>query len=309
MVGCGSIGRRHVANLLRRRDVTRVLVFSRRRNGLAGLNLEGGRVRRVKSLGDAEADFAMICNETGRHVEAAMTLAKRGVPLFIEKPLSHKSKEIGRLRASVRRRKVPVFVAYNLRFLGALRRLKKLIDGGTLGKLCCARIEAGQFLPDWRPGRDWRLSYSAHHSRGGGVALDLSHEIDYMRWLFGEPVFWRVDKSRAGNLPLRAEDLFEGIYRFKRGFLCSVHLDYLQKPPRRLIRVIGTRGSVEVDLFGRRFVKIVNGRESVLKAPSLFEVQGTYAAELGHFIRELKSGKRLIPGLDDGARVLELINV
>jgi predicted dehydrogenase len=309
VVGYGSIGRRHVANLLDRRDVAKVTVVSRRTCNLTASERRNGRLIFVKGPRLPRADFALICNETRLHARTATLLANRGVPLFIEKPLAHRSSVVERLRVAVHRSRAPVFVAYNLRFLGALRLLKKIVEEGTLGQLYAARLEAGQWLPDWRPGRDWRQTYSANRSQGGGVALDLSHEIDSMRWLFGEPVSWKTEKANTGRLTRGTEDVFGGLYRFRRGFLCSVHLDYLQKSPRRQIRVVGTLGSVHVDLIGRQFVIQRGGREIVRRAPALFDVAGTYADELDYFIQSVRRGGKLVPGLEDGARVLTLIDV
>jgi predicted dehydrogenase len=308
VVGCGSIGRRHIKNLLGLQRVAGVFVYSRRKKGLKDM-AGGKRVHAVDSLDAASVDCAFICNETFQHVETALLLAKRGIPLFIEKPLSHSLVEAKKLCQVVRRRRLPVYVAYNLRFLGAVNYLRKLVQRGALGKLWSARIEAGQYLPDWRPGRDWRNTYSAIRMRGGGVALDLSHEVDYMRWLFGEPQTWCGESTQAGDLRLDVDCLFEAIYRFKEGFLCSVHLDFLQKNPRRAIRIMGTKGTVECDLIGRRITVNLNGCITVLKKPILFDMNKTYTDEAIHFIHCLDRRKSFRTSMEDGIRAMELIHV
>jgi predicted dehydrogenase len=115
--------------------------------------------------------------------------------------------------------------------------------------------------------------------------------------------------SQAGDLRLNVDDLFEAIYQFKGGFLCSVHLDYLQKPPRRLIRIAGAKGTVECDLIGRRITVDLGGRIAVLQNPNLFEMNKTYVDEMIHFFHCLDKRTAFLTSFNDGVRALELIRV
>lgn len=307
VVGCGSIGQRRINLLLTFPEVNTVNVYTRRKASVRRWK-GNSRVRFVNSMNVA-VDCAFICNETSLHVKSALPLAARGIPLFIEKPLSHSLSEAERFCRAVSRRGLPVYIGYNLRFLGAIQLLRNLVQRGSLGRLWGARIEVGQYLPDWRPGRRWRDTYSARGAQGGGVALDLSHEVDYMRWLFGEPRGQSVATSRAGNLGINVDSLFEGIYRFKNGFLCSVHLDYLQKPPRRVIRINGSKGTVECDLLKGRVTILREGRLTVLKNRRLFDFGASYKNEMRHFFHCLKGGLPFLTSTNDGVRALELICV
>lgn len=310
VVGFGSIGRRHVSNLVADPRVAKVFVQSRRAPGLADRVARHKKVQFVRRTPRISLDFAMICNETGRHMATAVPLAARGVPLFIEKPLAVHPREARLLQIWTEKKKIPIYVAYNLRFLGALNVLKRWITRGTLGRLCFARIEAGQLLPDWRPGRNWRLSYSALPRKGGGVGLDLSHEIDYIRWVFGDPKRQCGMTTSAGDLGIRSDTVFEAVYEYPSGFLCSLHLDYLQKPAQRRIRVIGTQGTVDMDLLGQKIrLDKKDGRSVILTEKRLFDVGKTYVDELRYFIGCLKSGRIPCPGLGDGVRVLEMLDV
>ena len=110
-----------------------------------------------------------------------------------------------------------------------MKYVKDRLSEKIIGDLYFAKIEVGQFLPLWRPDRDYRDSYSASKAKGGGVALDLSHEIDYMRYLLETPVTGKYLKARASKLEIDSDDVFEGIYRYDNNFICNVHMDYLQK--------------------------------------------------------------------------------
>ena len=310
VVGYGSAGKRHLRNLLRLECIGGVAVCT----GMPGAESDP-RVRFISSLGEAESrgsiengfDFAIVANETGRHMETAIELAGRGIDLLIEKPLSNSLDGVEVLEDAVRQRGLKVGVAYNFRFLGALGRVKEELRKKTIGEALFARIEAGQYLPAWRPGRDYRRSYSASRARGGGVTLDLSHEIDYMRYLFGEPVEWKVMRSKAGSLDIDSEDVFEGVYRFTNGFVCSVHLDYLRSEKRRMISITGSNGAIECDLAGARLRAVREGRSEDMGTPAIFDLEQSYMDELVHFIGSVDNGRNPGPGLEDGIAALRLI--
>lgn len=306
VVGCGSIGRRHIENLARFSEIGEILVLSRRRDCLKGLKTGRTRIDLIEDIDRADAKMALICNETADHLSAALPLARRGVHLFIEKPISHSSAGVRELEGWARRRKITVFVAYNMRFLGAMKFLRHRLKNNRLGRLMSARIEVGQYLPHWRPRRDWRQSYSVDRARGGGVSLDLSHELDYMRCLFGDPMEQSVLKFQTGRLRLKAEDTFEGVYRYPGGFLCSVHLDCLQNPPRRTVRIAGEKGFVECDFLAKRITIGNAHKRTVITDRALFDFGKSYVDELRHFIRCVQGRQRPLIGIRDGVRALEL---
>lgn len=306
LVGCGSAGKRHLRNLIALDRVKKIYVYSKVKNCLSGLK-DKNKVSFTGSLDGLRADLAIIANETYQHVDTALTLAGKGIHLFIEKPLSHSlSGKLGLLKRMISRNKLKLTVGYNLRFLGAIKFIKNILAKGTLGDIYFVRIEAGQYLPDWRKGRDYRDSYSASKIRGGGVALDLSHEIDYMRYFFGDPDFFRAIKARAGDLKIDSESVFEGIYLYGK-FICSVHMDYLQKDKKRIIRIEASRGSLVCDLINKKIIMMVNGKRKIIADKKLFDFDKSYIRELVSFIRAVENGHKPEVTFEDGVRVLELI--
>lgn len=313
VVGCGSIGKTHTGNLLQMDAIDTVTVCTGVKNCLEGSKILEGlpserKVRVVESLDGVSCDFAIIANETHRHLDTAVALAERGISLLIEKPLSHRLEGVERLKEVVGRRGLKVCIGYNLRFLGALGLIRQHLLNGALGDLYFAKIEVGQFLPDWRGNRDYRDSYSARKERGGGVGLDLSHEIDYMRYLFGDPHSWKVVRSRVSDLEIDSDDLFEGIYEYQNGFVCNVHMDYLQHVKRREMRVVGRGGALLCD-FVRKDLRILrhHGAETVIRDEDLFDLKQTYRDELQHFIESVKEGTEPCVTLEDGIKVLKLL--
>ncbi len=306
LVGCGSIGKRHLKNLIDVHQVKKIFVYSKVKDCLSGLK-KTSKVFRVESLKDVAADFAIIANETYQHVDTALLLAKKGIHLFIEKPLSHgRSRKLSALKVIMRRKKINIGIGYNLRFLGAMKWIKTILSKGILGDLYFVKIEAGQYLPGWRSGRDYRSSYSASQRRGGGVALDLSHEIDYMRYLFGDPYSFKTVKAKVSDLKIDSDDIFEGIYVYDR-FLCNVHLDYLQKNKKRVIQIEASKGSVVCDLISKKMIIEISGKKKVIADQKFFDLDKTYREEILSFIRSMEKGQKPEVTFDNGLKVLELI--
>ena len=306
LVGCGSIGKRHLENLNKMPEVEHIFVCSKVRNCLTGLK-DRRKVSLVKTFKDIQVDLAIIANETYKHIDTALVLAKKGIHLFIEKPLSHNpSGKLNHLKKIISRNKVKIGVGYNLRFLGAIKFVKTILSQRTLGDVYFVKIEVGQYLPSWRSGRDYRASYSSSKKRGGGVALDLSHEIDYMRYFFGDPYSFKVVKAKVSDLKIDAEDIFEGVYIYDR-FICSVHLDYLQKNRKRIIRIEASKGSLICDLISKKIIIEINGKKKIFTDKKLFDLDKTYIQEIISFIRSIENDHKPEVTFRDGVMVLELI--
>ena len=315
VIGYGSIGKRHVDNLLKVRQIDQIIVCSNHHDSFQN-HPEKEKLKLVRSLEDLppmisngrQFDFAIIANETYKHVETANTLAESGIDLFIEKPISDSATKAISLKKIAENKDIKIFVAYNFRFLGAIQYIKNQISSGIIGSLYFAEIEVGQYLPSWRPLSDYRESYSARKEQGGGAALDLSHEIDYMRYLFGDPVSWKIMKSKVSDLDINSEDIFKGIYRFSNGFLCSVHMDYIRHNKKRGINIVGSKGTLECD-FIKKYIKMQknSGEISLIEDAHLFDVDESYKSELNHFIECIEKDKTPQITLDDGSEVLKLI--
>lgn len=306
LVGCGSVGRRHLRNLIALNQVKKIFVYSKVKNCLNDLS-DKQKVSIVSSLGNVQVDLAIIANETYKHVGTAIILAKKKIHLFIEKPLSHHlSTKLGLLSKIVSRNKLKLSVGYNLRFLGAIKLIKTILSQHILGDIYFVKIEVGQYLPSWRSGRDYWACYSASKRRGGGVALDLSHEIDYMRYLFGDPHSFKAVKTKVSDLKIDSDDIFEGIYVYDR-FICSVHMDYLQKGKKRIIRIEASKGSLVCDLISKKIIIEINDKKKIIADKKLFDLDRTYIQEILSFTRSIENDHKPEVTFEDGVKALELI--
>jgi len=313
VVGCGAIGRRHINNLMQIKNINSIVVCTKHAGNLKEDNKKIAIIDSldhplVTALNPQSIDFAIISNETHKHIDTANYLAEKGIHLFIEKPLSHSLEKTNRLREIIQRKKIILFVAYNLRFLGAINYIKEQLSLKTIGDLYFAQIEAGQDLSSWRPNRDYRECYSARAKNGGGVAMDLSHEIDYMCYLFGNPCLWKVIKTKVSGLEIDSDDICEGIYKYESGFVCHLHMDYLQIPKKRTIRVVGSKGKLDCDLVNRKIRIMGNdGLEVKIDDADMFDIDKTYRDELNYFIQLLQTNTESLISLDESIQVLRMM--
>ena len=188
VVGCGSIGRRHIRNLLSLGQRTLHLVemdHVRLQQGTQEFGVPGTRT--LEESWAWRPEVVIVANPTSWHVETATAAAAQGCHLLIEKPLSDRLEGVEALLRMVGEKQLIALVGCNLRFHPGPALIHHWLTQSECGKILSARFEAGSYLPSWRPGTDFRVSYSAQAALGGGCVLDDIHELDLACWLFGMP--------------------------------------------------------------------------------------------------------------------------
>ena len=309
IAGLGSIGRRHLRNLLALGE--RDIVLCRTgKSTLPDDELQGFEAETdLTAALNHKPDAVIVANPTAFHLEVAVPAAEAGCHLLIEKPVSHSLEGIDRLNKAVERTGVRVLVGYQFRFHPGLMAIHHWLREGRIGRPIYARAHWGEYLPDWHPWEDYRKSYAARLEMGGGVALTLSHPIDYLRWLMGEAeLSWRWT-GRLGNLELEVDDTAEFWLDFNSGAKASVHLDYLQQPPDHHLMIIGTHGSCKWDDsrgISRMFDQKLNRSESY-EPKSGFERNELFLDEMKHFIRVVEGEEDPMCSLYDGITLLRLL--
>ena len=151
--------------------------------------------------------------------------------MFIEKPISHSLENIDKLENEIRKRKLLTYVAYNMRFHPIMNNLKELTSGDE--KPIYFRAICSSYLPNWRPRQDYSKSYSAKKEMGGGVILDLSHEIDYLTWLFGEIKDIDGYCGKISNLEIDGEDILDAQITCNSNRKGNLHLDCFSRDKER----------------------------------------------------------------------------
>jgi len=311
IVGFGSIGKRHFDNLRNLEPDAEITVWHTRRSPGETVSQDINSVRTVYCFMDAinpRPDVALITTPAPNHVCVAQDLAREGIDLFIEKPLSSEMSGIDKLLEIQKRTKILIMVGYNLRFHPSLHILKESAGRGDIGRIISVRAEVGQYLPEWRPGTDYRNSVSARKELGGGVFLELSHELDYVRWIAGEITSVMAQADHVSDLELGVEDTAEIILRFVNGAIGNVHLDMVQRSATRSCKLIGTDGVITWDGIGDS-VRLYSARSGVwsdLHIPQGIPRNQMYLEELQHFISCIRERREPLVTALDGKRVLEI---
>jgi predicted dehydrogenase len=267
IVGLGSIGQRHARNLRAiAGDGLDLLAYRvRGRRALVGDTLDGPQpddrtpeqrygIRSFANLDDALAEeprAVIVANPTAGHLAIARRAVNAGCDVFVEKPLAAEWAGVPALIEEVDRRGLVAMTGYPYRFHPALQRFRQLLDDGAVGSVVAARIEFGEYLPDWHPWEDYRESYAARRDLGGGVLLTQIHDLDYACWLWGLPARVYATGGRLSSLEIDVEDVASLLLEYPRPggtFPVHVQLDYVQRPPVRRSEVIGEKGRLTLDL-------------------------------------------------------------
>jgi predicted dehydrogenase len=261
--------------------------------------------RLEQALGEGP-DLVLVCTPPALHVAQAIEALRAGAHVFVEKPLGDSLAGLDVLRAEAESRARVVQVGYNLRFHPCLLLVKRLLDEGAVGRPLWLQAEVAQYLPDWRPSRDYRASYTGRRELGGGILLDGSHELDYVLWLLGSPTEVRCMAGHVSDLDVNVEDCATVLLRFPGRTLASVHLDFVQRNRVRGGRLAGDRGTVSWDLLNGD-VRISQpgegGGERVGTGGSFDE---TYRAELSSFLDCVRTGGGPRVGLPEAEEALRV---
>jgi predicted dehydrogenase len=312
IVGLGSIGQRHLRlarEIIPEADI-RVL---RHQSGSSLPSEANGCFSRLEEAIAFAPQIAVISNPAPFHIDTAQALANEGVHLLVEKPLSDSLKGVEQLLATCNEKGAVLLVGYNLRYLQSLQRFRDLLSDRLIGKVLSVRCEIGQYLPSWRPDSDYRLGVSARHDLGGGALLELSHELDYLRWIFGEVEWVTASLSRQSDLEIDVEDSAHLTLGFVPAFdgyrlIGTVNLDFIRHDTTRLCTAIGENGSLRWNgLTGEVALFTANKGEWLQEYSQQHLRDESYLAEWQHFIACV--GKKELPNVagDDGLKVLEII--
>ena len=288
VVGYGSIGKRHVQNLLKISGLEIIICTKQK------INKPSKKIKLFKSLKDCikeEPDIGIIANESNLHIQTAITLANTGMDLFIEKPLSNSLKESKELLKIIKKKKLVTQVGCQLRFHKCIKKIKEIILENKLGEIISIKVECGSYLPDWHPYEDYKKSYAAKDELGGGVVLTNIHEIDYLYWFLGgvKEIF-----SLTGNysdLKISADDFSTGIIKFNSGTIAEFHLDYFQKPEHRSCKIIGTKGTLVWD-SDSNIIKLFDykkNRWSIVFKWNNYDRNFMFKQEIIHFLKCVKN--------------------
>jgi len=330
IVGYGSIGRRHLGVVRQCLPKAKILVM--RHEPTSTVPEWADAV--CSSMQEAllfGPQAAVVANPAPFHCPVATELLNAGCHVLIEKPLADSVMDATALLGEARASGLVCQVGYNLRFMPSLQEFRRLEIEGRVGRVLSVRSEIGQYLPSWRPGVDYRHGVSAQKAMGGGVLLELSHEIDYLRWIFGEVSWVSAWLGRLGDLEIDVEDFaqmtlgFAGQARHGMGHagdenapnesapyesapVGSLSMDFLRHDITRCCTVIGSEGSLRwdgvagvVDFFSAKDPQWLRVWE---RRPQPNE---SYLLQWQNFVDSVSANTSPLVGASDGVAVLKII--
>lgn len=312
IVGLGSIGKRHLSLSRKFLPDADVRILRHQHSSYVKQGTEDTFSTIEQALAFAP-QLAVIANPSSLHMNIALPLAKAGVHLLIEKPVADSFERVEELIEIAYQQKIVLLVGYNLRFLPSLQTFRELISQNIIGRVLSVRCEIGQYLPLWRPDTDYRHSVSARKELGGGVLLELSHEIDYLRWIFGEVDWVTAIISKQSDLEVNVEDSAHLIL----GFTCSanddqligtLNMDFIRFDTTRCCIAIGEAGSLRWDgLKGsiESFDVVDQSWRNIYQYQH--QRDESYLSEWEHMIYAIENDAPPLVSGEDGLAVLKII--
>lgn len=306
--GAGSIGQRHITNL-KELGVT-VIAWRARKNKTREL-ADKFKILVFSDLNEAldACDAVIIATDTHRHTEIALIAAEKKKHLFIEKPVSHNLENLEKLSQVSSQNQLVIEVGCMLRVSETLKKLKDIIDTQEFGPVLTYRTVMGQSLNTWRPDSDYRKSYSADRSRGGGALMDLIHQVDLVQYLFGQITDVYCFNQTIGPLEINAETLSNLTLQSKSGISGQVQVDMISPIYRGNIEVVTTNALLIWDIQTNVLsIHKVDTEKTLITPGSEFQRNDFFMSHMKHFLSRIKDQKMPeIASLKDGVMAINVV--
>ena len=306
IIGNGSIAQRHIRNLHYLNSKFKIYVTPARDLTDDVYKVDDAEYLSFNQLLKIDLDYLIIASPAPMHLEHLSLFIEKGIPTLIEKPIAGSIAQVQNFldKNSLKNFQQEIYVGYCLRFDDCLIELKKIINKHCIGNLLNIGINTGQYLPDWRPGTEYTSSVSANAALGGGVLLELSHEIDYIQWIFGNAkVLWAKQRNSLllkGDVESIADIVME--LEHSRS-LIYLHLDFIRRAPERTCVILGEEGLVTCDLISRTITLKTKNHEKLIYGGEQ-DQNLKYVNMLSQFLNREKSK---FCKFDEATKVLDII--
>lgn len=309
IVGCGSVGKRHLGNF-QKLGVPHLGAVDERRDRYQEVVERFGITAVYSSLDNALADgydAVLVCVPTRYHVEVAEKTVATGAHVLVEKPLADRLDGLEDLLEQARKKDLVFMVGYTYRFWPPLQKVKELLNQGTVGRVYSVQITFSEYLPDWHPWEDYRSWFMAMKELGGGAILDESHTLDFARWLFGEIESVFCINGRFSQLEITSDDLAEMVVTFQSGAVGNIHTDIFGRHHRKQMVILGEAGTIYWDYYANE-VKVYHADGKAWQTWQFSSDRNDmFVAEARHFL-DCIAGKAtpLVDGFD-GLKTLKVV--
>lgn len=324
VIGLGSAGQRHVRNLKLilgdgaeisvYRTIKKELIIDSKCSGTYGKSPEEFYGLKTyfsfeEALNDGQ-DMVVISNPNSMHVQTAIQAIKKGCHVFLEKPLSNNWDGVNELQNLIKEKNRVCCIGYQQRYHPGLKLVKKYLEDGRLGNISAVYSHFGEYLPGMHPYEDYRESYISKEKNGGGVILSFSHEIDIIYWLFGMPKTVYAVGGHLSDLEIKVEDtasITMECVKNEKIFPVHIHLDFIQSPPSRWMKIIGDQAVIEWDYYTNNIIfRDTKESTSVTHSFEKFDRNQMFIDEMMNWIECIKNQKVPNTPVSEGADVLQI---
>jgi len=305
VVGQGSIGKRHLANLKNLYPKSQLISVSS--SGKARV-LEQADIclNSFDSLSQYAIDGIIVASPASLHAEHVEQLAHFNVPLLIEKPIAVTVEQNNVIINAVKNSKV--CIGYCLRFLPSAQKVKQLISSQSLGKVYSVHACVGQHLSDWRKDKSYHQSVSAQKSLGGGALLELSHEFDYLQWIFGKLELLHAELRKSHLLETDVEEIADIMLKSEQGVIIHLHLNFIQRPAQRECRIIAEDGTLVWNLISNSVTLTSLDRNDTLYQDENWDKNQMYTTMITQFFSHDNIEKTSLASVSEASDVVNLIS-
>jgi len=308
VVGLGNIALRHRRNLkLLFPEILIIAVPASGRISTQNVEFSDQIILTLEDAIKEKIDMAIVASPAPFHLTHAKLLLLAGIPSLIEKPVTSTLQDAQELIRIHDETGTPTAVGYCLRYMPSSIKMKEILEQNIIGNVYNAFVSVGQYLPDWRPSKEYQNSVSAQKSLGGGALLELSHEIDYIQWLLGSMEVQYAQLRHSSELNLEVEELADVILVSDTGTVCNIHLDFLQKKASRTCSFIGEKGRLDWDLPSNTIVLHIRGGSEVLFSEADWDSNQMYISLLTDFLDLAAERKNSSIDLEQATKTIELI--
>lgn len=294
IIGLGSIAKKHIAAIYAIDATSEIFALRSNKNAT---DIDG--VKSIYSLDEIpnDLDFALIANPSNKHLDTVKSLIPFSCPLIIEKPSVHTLEGADEVLAEIEAKGIKNYVACNLRFHACLQYIKEQLVDLKINEV---NVYAGSYLPDWRPGQDYRKTYSALKDLGGGVHMDLVHEIDYVYWLFGAPESYTKTLRSVSTLAIDAIDYANYNLVYPK-FCANIVLNYYRKTTKRELEIVSDDSIWTVNILENKVYK--DGEEVFSSDKTVID---TYQSQIEHFLAYCKDEHESVNTFKESLEVMKI---
>jgi predicted dehydrogenase len=303
--GYGNIAKKHIKNLKKINSKFNFFVIVKNLNKYKDTkNIK--IFNSIKSLDLDMFKYVLICSPANTHLNYFKYFLNKKIKIFIEKPLDAHISLVKKYLRIIHKIKSDIYIGYVFRKSVLAKKVFQIIRKNNFGKIKYVKIKASSYLPDWRKNKNYKKTVSAKKKFGGGALLELSHELDYLFWFFGEPQLINSELINDKSLKIEVETGAKIEFKHKKGFKINVELDFHSKNKvSRFCEIIGNKNNLLWDIKRKKLI-IKNLKTQKIKKYS--EHADIYFEQMKYFIKKKNNPILSRRIFENSLKILKLIN-